>query len=241
MDIPHIFKSFNGLVAAQTNRNNPFRLPQHIISVSDLNLSDEQNEKNKINFFNELGIIESQITYAKQVHGNAIAYVDRAQYLEGFDALITNKKNIFLLVSIADCTPVLIYDSINNAFAAIHAGWRGTEKQIVSKTLKKMNEQFGTIGKNCFAYIGTCISENSFEVGEEVAMLFDKQFVVKQKHKWHVNLKEANKSQLMQFGLPTNQIEISEHCTVINNNNYFSYRKENGKTGRLFALIGMKP
>ena len=163
------------------------------------------------------------------------------QYLEGFDALITNKKNIFLLVSIADCTPVLIYDSINHAFAAIHAGWRGTENQIVAKTLKKMNEQFGTIGKNCFAYIGTCISENAFEVGEDVAMLFDKQFVVKQKHKWYVNLKEANKSQLMQFGLPNNQIEISEHCTVTNNNNYFSYRKENGKTGRLFALIGMKP
>ena len=50
MDIPKIFKSFKGLVAAQTNRYNPFRLPQHIISVSDLNLSDEQHEINKINF-----------------------------------------------------------------------------------------------------------------------------------------------------------------------------------------------
>lgn len=240
MDIPKIFNQFNGIIAAQTSREHPFRLPQQALTTNDLNISEEENELNKSHFLKTLGINENQIAYAKQIHDDAIAIVEWPIFIEGFDALITAKKNVFILVSIADCTPVLIYDSHNNAVAAIHAGWRGTVKKIVSKTLQAMNKQFGTIGKNCFAYIGTCISEYSFEVGAEVAQQFNEQFVIENNNKLFVNLKSANQHQLLQFGIPAQQIETSQNCTVINNDSYFSFRYEKGKTGRMFALIGVK-
>jgi len=240
MDAPEIFKSFKHIVAAQTTRDYPFRLSHHQISASDLKLSEEQNEINKSTCFKSLGVNENQITYGKQVHDNKIAVINHPVYLDGYDAFITNQKNVVLLVSIADCTPVLIYDSLNHAVAAIHAGWRGTEKQIVTGTLKEMNKQFGTIGENCFAYIGTCISEKFFEVGNEVAIKFDQQFIIERGGKLFVNLKSANQHQLLQFGVPVHQIEISPNCTFNDNKRYFSYRKENGKTGRMYALIGIR-
>jgi hypothetical protein len=240
MDTPNVFKQFQNVVAAQSTRQYPFRLPNHHFLAEDFNVSDEENERNKLFFLKSLGINEHQIAYAKQTHGNAVALVEEAKYLTDYDALISNKPNVILLISIADCTPVLIYDSENKAVAAIHAGWRGTVSQIVGNTLNEMNKQFGTIGKNCFAYIGTCISEKSFEVGEDVAKQFSEQFILKQEDKFFVNLKAANKFQLLNFGVPLKQIELSENCTYTNNQTYFSYRKENGKTGRMFALIGNK-
>ena len=154
---------------------------------------------------------------------------------------MTNQTNIQLAVTIADCTPILIYDPIKNAIAAIHAGWRGTVQNIVSKTVKALQVTFGTEPKDCYAYIGTCIDECSFEVGEEVAVNFDSDYKRwdSDKNKFFIDLKLANKTQLVDAGLNTENIEISSYSTVLNNEDYFSYRYENGLTGRMLATIGM--
>ncbi|MCX6295223.1 MAG: polyphenol oxidase family protein [Bacteroidetes bacterium] len=149
---------------------------------------------------------------------------------------------MFLAVSVADCTPILIHDTKNNAVAAIHAGWKGTVGKIVLNTLQLMGEQYGTEGKYCKAFIGACISYENFEVGDEVATYFElsqKRFD-KQKQKWFVDLKKANMKQLLDFGVMEKNIEISDFCTVKNNNTFFSHRKEKGVTGRMMAVIGMK-
>jgi copper oxidase (laccase) domain-containing protein len=78
-------------------------------------------------------------------------------------------EKVFLSVTVADCTPILIYDPVKQAVGAVHAGWRGTVRQITAKALQKMQEEFGTRPENCFAYVGTCIDEKNFEVGIEVA------------------------------------------------------------------------
>jgi len=126
--------------------------------------------------------------------------------------------------------------------AAIHAGWRGTVAQIVTHTLHKMHKEYSTEGKDCRAFIGACISQKHFEVGEEVAAQFDEQlkYFDSAKQKWSVNLKEANRQQLLVFGLKENHIEVSPYCTVEHNELFFSHRKENGTTGRMMAVIGMK-
>jgi copper oxidase (laccase) domain-containing protein len=92
------------------------------------------------------------------VHGNEILIAHEPQRATGYDAVITNKVNLFVAVTIADCTPVLIYDKRTHALAAIHAGWRGTAAKIVERTLNEMQKNFGTNAADCFAYIGTCIS-----------------------------------------------------------------------------------
>ncbi len=161
---------------------------------------------------------------------------------EGCDAVNTNQPNVFCCVSIADCTPVLIYDVKNEAVAAIHAGWRSTVANIVTETLTAMKSNYGTNGEDCVAFIGACIGESNFEVGEEVAIQFkdDVKRFDATKQKYFVDLKKENKNQLMKFGLKENNIEISNYCTIADNDKFFSYRKEKGVTGRMLAVIGMR-
>ncbi|MGZ4035489.1 MAG: peptidoglycan editing factor PgeF [Bacteroidia bacterium] len=241
--IPEIFDSTK-VIAAQSTRLGgispaPFDSMNLGLSVND----DEKNVwKNRELFFGGLGIELSQVSRCYQVHGNNVLVVNEPVTNEKYDAQITNKRNVYLAVSVADCTPVLIHDTKNNAVAAIHAGWRGTAGKIVSNALQLMKENYGTEGKDCKAFIGACISYENFEVGDEVASHFDasqKRFD-EAKQKWFVNLKEANKKQLLDFGLRENNIEITNYCTVENNDTFFSHRKEKGTTGRMMAVIGMK-
>lgn len=74
------------------------------------------------------------------MHGSEILIAHEPQRTTGYDAVITNKVNLFVAVTIADCTPVLIYDKRTHALAAIHAGWRGTAAKIVERTLNEMQK-----------------------------------------------------------------------------------------------------
>ncbi len=231
------------IIAAQSTRlggvsNAPFCSMNLGLSVKD----EEQNVyKNRELFFEGLGIKLNQLSISHQVHGNAVLMVTEPGKSEGFDAQITNRQNVFLVVSIADCTPVLIHDTRHNAVAAIHAGWKGTAGKIVSNTLLKMKEQYGTNGEDCKAFIGACIGYNNFEVDAEVAEHFDAAFkrFDAQKQKWFVDLKAVNKKLMLDFGVLPENIEVTDYCTVENNDLFFSHRKENGRTGRMMAVIGV--
>ncbi len=239
---PTIFGS--SIIAAQSTRlggvsGEPFNSLNLGLSVKD---EEENVLKNRDLFFGGLGIQKEQLSISHQVHGNKVLIANEPGRREGYDAQITNKKNIFLVVSIADCTPVLIYDTKNNAVAAVHAGWKGTAAHIVEHTLRLMKETYGTEGKDCKAFIGACISYANFEVGAEVAAHFDvsqKRFD-EEKQKWFVDLKKTNQQQLLDFGVLPGNIEITDYCTVGNNATFFSHRKEKGVTGRMMAVIGMK-
>lgn len=160
----------------------------------------------------------------------------------GFDALVTNVPGVLLTVSVADCTPILVFDSKQNALAAIHAGWRGTVAGIVAKTLIFMGKTFGSRGENCFAYVGACIDECSFEVGEEVAAEFAEPFKCfdAARGKFFVDLKKANAAQLLAFGIPPSQIEVSPFCTMRYSGDFFSHRASGGLTGRGLGAIGLR-
>jgi polyphenol oxidase len=239
-----VFSRFKNVVAAQSTRVGgvsaaPFSSKNMGYSSGD---SEENVTKNRQIFYASLGIFEEEVAWSGQVHGKEILVAEKAGKYFGYDALITNKKNLFVAVGIADCCPVLIYDSVNNAVAAVHAGWRGTVQKIVEETILKMHAEFGTKGKNCYAYIGTCISECSFEVGEEVANEFEEKFCRfdEKRNKFFVDLKVANLAQLEKMDVPSTHIEVSPHCTVMNNDIYFSYRKEGKESGRMLAIIGMR-
>jgi YfiH family protein len=241
--IPKIFDP-SIIIAAQSTRLGgispiPYESMNLGLSVKD---NRENVLKNREIFFSKLGIDTDDVTKSHQVHGTEVMVVDKPCSTEGFDGLVTNKKGIYLAVSIADCTPILIHDTRNNAVAALHAGWRGTAGKIIDRAFQKMKDNYGTEGKDCKAFIGACISYDSFEVGEEVAMNFDNE--VKrfdhQKQKWFVDLKEANRKLLLKNGVLPQNIEMSEYCTVKNNDIFFSHRKEKGLTGRMMAVIGLK-
>ncbi len=239
---PAIFNPFPELVAAQSTRHGGVSAAPY----QSLNLGKSTDDdpasvaENRRRFCAALGFHPAQLALSKQVHEDKIQVVNTPGQSEGFDALVTNKPGILLGISVADCTPILIFDRKTRAVAATHAGWKGTAAGIVTKTLHCLAENFGTQAADCRAYIGTCIDECSFEVGDEVAAFFADE--VKRfdpaKGKFFVDLKKANMAQLLAFGLPAENIEISPYSTVLHNEDYFSHRKEKGLTGRMLAVIG---
>lgn len=241
---PAIFSAFPHLTAAQSTRHGG--VSQEPFASLNLGLSsgDERENvlENRRRFFNGLGIGPDEVALGFQVHGDTILNATQPGNYENYDAFITNRKNVFVAVSVADCTPVLIYDTENKAVAAIHAGWKGTMQQIVTKTLQAMQTNFGTRPQHCYAYVGTCISECSFEVDADVADHFENRFkrFDADLNKFFIDLKQANTTQLLDFGVPASQIEISPFCTVIDNADYFSYRKEGKRSGRMLAVIGLR-
>lgn len=200
-------------------------------------------QENRRLFCSRIGIYAQQLADGYQVHEDKIRVADVPGYLEGYDALVTDQPGIFLAIGIADCAPVLIYDPVSGSVGAAHAGWRGTVLEIAGKTVRKMQELYGTDPAHCLAFIGTCIDAEHFEVGEEVAEHFDMSCKRYDRHrdKYLVDLKKANKDQLLACGLKDEHIEVSPYSTVKDNDDYFSYRKEGGNTGRMLAVVGIRP
>lgn len=198
--------------------------------------------RNREIFCHSIGWEPARLATLFQVHGAHILPVYKPGTKTGFDAMVTDEKNVLLAVTIADCTPVLLYDPVAGVLGAAHAGWRGTVAAIAAKTVLSMQRIYGSHPSNCWAYIGTCIGTNDFEVDADVADHFGpahKRWDTEHK-KYLVDLKKANRDQLLNLGVPSEQIEVSPYSTVRNNNRYFSHRAERGLTGRMLAVIGKK-
>ena len=196
-----------------------------------------------------------QLIIPHQVHKTVVGIIDdaflccdeavRKQKLGGIDAIVTNCKDTCLCISTADCIPVLCYDTHKQVIAAIHAGWRGTVERIVEKTLQAMNLQYGTNPEDIHAVIGPGISLESFEVGDEVYHAFqtagfEMNRIAKQYAKWHIDLWEANKLQLMHCGVKTANIEIAGICTYKQPDDFFSARRLGIHSGRILSGIMLK-
>lgn len=198
--------------------------------------------------------VRGELVIPHQVHQTEIRIVDdvflqkgkpdREALLEGVDALVTNVPKVCLCVSTADCIPVLCYDVRHRAIAAIHAGWRGTVARIVCKTLSVMKKVYGTRGEDIYACIGPGISQDAFEVGDEVYDIFNKAGfdmprITVRKEKWHIDLWETNRMQLLEFGVNTSRIEVSGICTWKNKDDFFSARRLGIASGRILSGIMM--
>ena len=187
-----------------------------------------------------------------QVHGTTVAQIDEAffalnaserlEVLEGVDALMTDIGDVCIGVSTADCIPVLLYDKEKHAACAIHAGWRGTVKRIVVRAIEAMTEVYGTQPRQLVAQIGPGIHLDSFEVGDEVYEAFEQAgfnmpTISMKKEKWHIDLPECNRQQLIAAGLEPQNVKVSPICTYQQSADYFSARRLSINSGRIFTGI----
>lgn len=240
---PAIAEKFPGLTMVQSTRYGGVSTGAYAALNLGLNTGDDREAvaDNRGRFWAALGTSEAHTAGGYQVHGSGIKVVAEPGHFDGHDAFVTNQPGIFLSVTVADCVPVLIFDPVKKAVAAVHAGWRGTVAQITLKTVAALQEAYGTNPADCIAWIGTCIGFDSFEVSAEVAAEFapELQKAGVNPAKYLVDLKEANRKQLMQAGIPGESIEVSSFCTVQDHERFFSFRKEGGITGRMLAVIAM--
>jgi len=161
--------------------------------------------------------------------------------IKNCDALISNQKNVMLTILTADCVPILLFDPTKNIVAAIHAGWKGTKQNILLKTVEKMKTTFNSNPKNILAGIAPSIGKCCYEVDWNVAQHFEhiKDAYQEKNEKYMLDLPHINRNQLLEAGLDANNIELSHICTACEVDNYFSYRKEEGCSGRFMSMIGL--
>ena len=224
--------------------------------------NEETIRQNRALLSDLLEISDDRLLMPHQVHLTEIVAIDEAflrlsadeqkARLEGVDALMTDVAGVCIGVSTADCIPVLLYDKAHHAVCAIHAGWRGTVKRIVEKAVKTMTAVYGSRPSELLAQIGPGIHLESFEVGDEVYEAFANEGfameTISRKYpaandsdceKWHIDLPACNRQQLLEAGLPSSQISVSDVCTFQQCDTYFSARRLGINSGRIFTGILM--
>ena len=161
--------------------------------------------------------------------------------IEDCDALITNQKDIILTIMTADCVPVLLFDTKQHVVAIVHAGWKGTQQEIALKTVEKMKEAFDSNPKDIIAGVAPAIGKCCYEVTWNVSQHFKRinNAYEDKGERQMLDLPYINKEQLLHAGLKKENIEMSNICTACEVENYFSYRKEQGCTGRFMSIIGL--
>lgn len=196
------------------------------------------------------------IVLSDQVHDTKVMYVDRTytagveleKKLSGIDGMVTDIPGIILATSYADCVPLFFADPVKKVIASSHSGWRGTVGFIGSKTIKKMEQQFGSSPGDIECIIGPSICQDCYEVSEDVIngikrvypentwkdIFYCKNTTEK---KYQLDLWAANFHQLLLAGLKKENIHISGLCTCCNNMVLFSHRASEGKRGNLNGFI----
>ncbi|MBL4934970.1 peptidoglycan editing factor PgeF [Clostridium sp. YIM B02515] len=181
----------------------------------------------------------SNIGYLNQIHSNLVYDYDGKVY-EG-DALITNEHKVAIGVFTADCVPILIYDKKKNVVAAVHSGWKGTIGGIVINTIIKMEKDYNSFAKDLVVYIGPHNRECCYEIGEDLAALFnnyelfkDEKIIINNK----LNLEKCIITQLLSIGVLKENINSLKICTFCDENiSLHSYRKEREQAGRMFSFV----
>ena len=206
----------------------------------------------------ELGINDNRLILPRQTHGSVTLVIDKEfltltpqeqkEKLEGIDAIVTDIAKTCIGVSTADCIPLLLYDTGKRVAAAIHAGWRGTVARIAERCVEVMEMRYGSNPAEITAVIAPGISIEAFEIGDEVYERFAecgfpmeriaaRYPTAKGCTKWHIDLWEANRLQLIDKGLNEENIHIAGICTYSRHREFFSARRLGIESGRIFNGI----
>jgi polyphenol oxidase len=205
--------------------------------------------ENRIRAFAAINRSVESIFDVWQVHSSDIVITERPRPLDAehqqADAIITTNPEVTLFMRFADCVPILLYEPEKKVAAIIHAGWQGTVKKIVEKTIILLAEKYKVDPKSIVAGIGPSIGPCHYQVGELVIDTVKKEFkeesemlLINDNGKTYFDLWKANEIQLIKNGVGS--IEVSRECTACHTEVWYSHRAEHGKTGRFGAAIYLK-
>ncbi|MBM2820936.1 MAG: hypothetical protein HW405_696 [Candidatus Berkelbacteria bacterium] len=215
-------------------------------------IPDSEVVNNREHFFHDLGVSAQDVVVARLVHKTRIVAVsnqekgrgvtDILKAIQETDGLMTFQKDIYLMVTVADCIPILIYDPVIGAVSVIHAGWRGIIGQIVKIAIEKFKNN-GSEPSNIVAGVGPGICQKHFVVKTDVLDQFLKIYpkvTLVRNHNGYVDLKKAIAHDFKDQGVSSENIEISQDCPVCQNGKYGSVRKEGKGAPASAAIIGIK-
>lgn len=227
--------------AVFTRRGGVSPPPWNSLNVSFGVADDEPNvRENRARLKVALGI--PILVSCRQVHGERVALIDEEPgddlEVEGFDALISDRRGIGLMVQHADCQAILLSDPVKKAVGIIHAGWRGSIANIIKKTVEAMTASFASDPAELRAAIGPSLGPCCAEFvhyQQELPVDFHR-FQVRPNY---FDFWEISRMQLRWAGIRPSHIVVAGECTVCSND-YFSYRRDK-TTGRCGTIIGLCP
>lgn len=187
-----------------------------------------------------LNVERSAIRSLHQVHGSAVrTFAESSLECDG-DALISDRPGEVIGVKIADCCAILIYDPVHRVVAAVHSGWRGTAQHILTATIERMAQEWGSRPEDCSLYLSACASGTVYEVGIDVySQLASFCSPLDQKtDKWLFDNHAALSSEAESLGVPRGSILVEKACTITDLR-FHSYRRDGERSGRCFAFIGL--
>jgi len=230
------------------------RPPYNSLNLGTSTLDAHQNvEGNRHILAHAFGCRPENFVAVSQVHGVDLLVIDSPnpdylhyQRLE-CDGIVTNQPGVMIAVSVADCVPVLLLDPGRKVAAALHAGWKGTAGNISGKGVEAMVSLFGSDPARILAVVGPAIGPCCYEVDTPVVESlrnqeggYERFAATAGEGKWRLDMPAAISAQLRQAGLPENNIEISGQCVSCTPELFFSYRRDNGDTGRQMGFIMLK-
>jgi hypothetical protein len=230
-------------------------LPEQALNLGYFSGDREANvSENRRRFLSAIGWPNDHLLTMKQTHSEMCWRVEDVDAVRRerpiCDTMISQRTGVLLGVQTADCVPILIYDPQRRAIAAIHAGWRGTLKRIVSRTLRLMQEHFSTVASDCRVAIGPAIGQCCYEVGVDVIEPFRQAFSFaaevlragSRSDKAYLDVAGTNLRLLDIAGVNRSNIFVCRECTACRNDLFFSHRRETGAghgVGRLLSVIGL--
>lgn len=230
-------------IISGVSKSNFDKFPPFGFSITKAEVyNDSQISEFRKSLANQINIESNKLIIGKQTHSDIINIVDENYFrdrilLEG-DGLITNLKKVCLGVSIADCAGILMYDPVKEIIAAVHSGWKGTQQNIVTKAIEIMNSKFDVKSENILVYISPSASVENYEVSQEFLTYFPNEVFEFRKNKIYFDNKKMLKIQLLAMGVNDQNIEISNDCTIADQN-YHSFRRDKSNSARNCAFIMM--
>lgn len=205
--------------------------------------------ENKMRLLTAYRIKEDQVFDVWQVHSSDWVYADSPRFYgephQKADIILTDKPGLGLLMRFADCVPLFLYDTRLHAAAIGHAGWQGTAKNVAKSMVVAMSDRFGSVQSDLLAAIGPAICMEHYQVGEEVYGQFNQfSYLEDGIHRktvdgtFYLDLKKINAAQFVEQNVKS--VENSEVCTACEPENWFSHRRDHGKTGRFGAFIRLE-
>lgn len=194
-------------------------------------------------FLKELGVSASPLARLEQVHDGKVVKIDGktglSEEVPGADGAVTDVKGIVLSVRTADCLPMLFYDPGHNAIGIAHGGWRSTKERIAGNVIKAMAAAYGSVPSQLRVGMGPALRQCCYEVNSEFLVHFPDS-VVKMAHRHYFDLVGENAEQLIAAGVSAKNIFDCGICTACRNEEFFSFRKEKDKAGRMLSVIMLK-
>jgi len=195
-------------------------------------------------FMKRLGLPDGvSVARLEQVHAGKVVKIDTDSNLlneiAGADAAITGTKGIVLSVRTADCLPVLFYDPEHNAIGIAHAGWKGTKDMICRNVVAAMGSEYKSVPANILVGMGPALRQCCYEVNSEFLVHFPDS-VVKMAHRHYFDMVGENARQLIASGVSAKNIFDCGICTACSNDEFYSFRKEKDKAGRMLSVVMLK-